>query len=245
MSAEEGKRFLSLLDGELAPKNGVRLKSILDVAPKDLPEFRSYYYQTKNLVSYLHNDRNYDLIATSNGRLVVGGAVVETALESGIDIKVIDSAISARWAYEIYSSNFLENLHFLAEEIRTTWSHADSDRNVIAQIGFTNKLRGRKLQGPSWIHDFDSPSQNLKRTTEPLAVLFPTTDLEIPLHELTSNDAAFGGSQERAFGEFCIQAKKLSYKIVLRLTLILAMKFAQTWKIGFGLIFALRTRLIL
>ena len=216
MNPDEAKKFLSLLDGELAPLTGVRLESTLDVTPKVLSRFENYYFQTKSVVTQLHKKKNYGLIATSNGRLIVGGAVAQAAFESRTNLQVIDTPISARWAYEIYSNNFLENIHFLASEIQTTWFNAGVSRESVAQLGLNNKLKGRKLHGQSWIHDFGPENLEIYSTNSPLAVLFPTTDLEIPLHELTDSDASFGGSQERAFGEFCIQAKRLGYKIVLR-----------------------------
>ena len=216
MSPVETQKYLSLLDGELAPITGIRLKATSDVPPKVLSRFNSYYFQTKSVVTQLHKNMKYELIATSNGRLIVGGAVAQAALEAGISIKVIDTPITARWTYEIFSNNFLENLHFLANEIQTTWLNAGASRETDAQIGLNNKLMGRKLHGQSWSHDFELEIPTPYSTNAPLAVLFPTTDLEIPLHELTSSDAAFGGSQETAFKEFCIQAKRLGYKIVLR-----------------------------
>lgn len=216
MGPDEAKKFLSLLDGELAPVTGVRLESTSDVTPKVLSKFENYYLQTKRIVTQLHRKKNYGLIATSNGRLIVGGAVAQAAFESKISLKVIDTPISARWAYEIYSNNFIENIHFLAKEIQTTWLNAGVGRERVAQIGLSNKLMGRKLQGQSWVHDFEPMNLEMYATNAPLAVLFPTTDLEIPLHELKESDASFGGSQEKAFGEFCIQAKRLGYKIVLR-----------------------------
>jgi hypothetical protein len=39
MNPDEAKKFLSLLDGELAPLTGVRLESALDVTPKVLSRF--------------------------------------------------------------------------------------------------------------------------------------------------------------------------------------------------------------
>ena len=57
----------------------------------------------------LHKNMKYELIATSNGRLIVGGAVAQAALEAGISIKVIDTPITARWSYEIFSNNFFDS----------------------------------------------------------------------------------------------------------------------------------------
>lgn len=216
VSSLEKIALLSLLDAQYAATLGRRVTSE-DLLPRETLESEKYFYQVaRDIVTALCNKNQYEMVATANGRIVVSGAVKAAALESIGKCQILDTSVNGRWSYQAYKPDYLEDLEFLPIQIDELWQHANSEKARVAQEALDKKLKGFRLDAPTWTSAFSSIYEAMLKDGEKLAVIFPTSDWERPLHLMNDSRMTFGGDQQTAFATFSNVARRFGYKVIVR-----------------------------
>jgi len=208
--------FLSLLDAQYAPTLGRRVTSE-NLLPQRTLEIETYFYQaTKEIITSLCRRNRYSIIATANGRLVVSGAVKVAAIESTDTCQILDTSVNGRWTYQVFKPDYLEDLDFIPDQIDELWRKANSEKVSIAQEALSRKLQGYRLDAPTWVSAYTTKFDPSIKGDKKLAVIFPTSDWERPLHLVRDLRMTFEGDQQIAFAKFIKVAQGSGYKIIVR-----------------------------
>lgn len=208
--------FLSLLDAQYAATLGRRITSE-DLLPQETLDIETYFYQVaRDMVASLCMKNHYEIVATANGRIVVSGAVKAAALESIGKCQILDTSVNGRWSYQVYKPDYLEDLEFIPLQIDELWQNAGLEKVQIAQKALEKKLKGFRLDAPTWTSAFSSSFDVSAEEGKKLAVIFPTSDWERPLHLMNDPRMTFGGDQQIAFATFSDAARLFGFKVIVR-----------------------------